>query len=294
MLNKIKAVLGKETLNEDGFSLQVKTALSRAKRRSSVYLGHSKALTETIFGHSFTVNTDDVSLAPHLLTKGYWEIWITNFFLNTLSEGMTVLEIGSNIGYYTVLAASEVGSSGTVYSFEADVNNYQILHRNVELNGFLERVHLVNKAVLDEAKTVRFHKLKSHHGSNSIIDFSEEFLSKYMDESTVSIVEAVSMDTFFKEEYPKVNLVKIDAEGSEPKIFKGMNQFLARNSRIKVICEFAPNLIAQAGESPSKFLRYLSQDLSFKLNIINTSGKAVSITEDEILSFPHCELYLER
>lgn len=293
MLKKIRAV-SKDFLKKEKFSSEVEHALKSSRTRPMVYMGKEKALTETIFGHSLTVNTNDVSLAPHILMKGYWEIWITNFFIETIREGMNVLEIGSNIGYYTVLAASKVGKLGKVYAFEADSENYEILHRNIEINGFLDKVILINKAVLDKDETVKFYKLSSHHGSNSIINFEDSFLMKYRDKAIATDVSATSLDSFFSENNPTIDLLKIDAEGSEPRIFRGMQSLLAKNPEIKVVCEFAPDLISKAGESSIDFLRYIQNQLSFKLSVIESNGKASLKKESEIMQLPHCELYLER
>jgi hypothetical protein len=79
-----------------------------AAGRDMIYLGDYTALTRTIYGHKMYVDTRDVSLAPHLLLDGYWEQWITNIFRELVKPGMTVVDVGANFGYYSVLAASLV------------------------------------------------------------------------------------------------------------------------------------------------------------------------------------------
>lgn len=146
---------------------------SEYNTRSLIYLGDHRALTRTVFGQKMFVDTRDLSLAPHILLDGYWEMWITKFFKGVIKEGMTVVEIGSNIGYYTLLAASQIGAGGRLYAFEANPAVFDILFQNMNVNGFLDRVTLVNKAVLDKSGKLEFHILKRHHGSSSIIGFDK-------------------------------------------------------------------------------------------------------------------------
>jgi energy-coupling factor transporter ATP-binding protein EcfA2 len=86
--------------------------------RKVVYLGDHRALVRTAWGHKMFVDTRDLGLAPHLLLDGSWELWVTAAFLTNLREGMTVVDVGANIGYYSLLAASNVGSGGRLVSFE--------------------------------------------------------------------------------------------------------------------------------------------------------------------------------
>lgn len=301
MINKVKSIRSKATKiisqkssKEKRIQGEIETALKRSKIRPMAYLGDHKALTETIFGHSFFVCTTDYSVAPHILTKGYWELWITQAFLEIVEEGMNVLEIGANIGYYTVLAAWKTGCNGHVYAFEADSHNFDILHRNIEVNGFTNQTSLFNKAVYEENQKISFYRLKNHHGSSSTIPASDEYLQTYRDNVSEIQVDAICLDDFFRELQPKVDLIKIDAEGAEPKIFRGMTRLIQNNKKIKVICEFAPELIERGGESPKDFLENLTNNFHFSLNIIDPLKGIVSVEKDEIIKIPYSELYLER
>jgi FkbM family methyltransferase len=272
---------------------EVETALKNTKSRPMVYLGNHLALTETIFGDSMVVDTRDISLAPHILMKGYWELWITQFFLETISEGMCILEIGANIGYYTLLAARRTGFSGKVFAFEADPDNFEILHRNIEVNGFIDKAKIINKAVVDRTGEVSFSKLKIHHGSNSLINFETTFLERYRDMASIVTVPAITIDDFFGGEIPRIDLIKLDAEGSEPCILRGMAKTIQQNQKLKIITEFAPELIRQLGEKPDAFLKSI-EDLGFNIQVITPMNEVVSKTKEEIVSLQYCELFLER
>ena len=123
-----------------------------ANNRIAVYVGDNLALTRTIYDHKIYVDTRDLALAPHILLDGYWEQWITNVFLSVVQPGMRVIEIGANMGWYSLLAAANIGPAGKLLSFEANPRMAEILRRNISINGFLDRAQVVNKAVSRQTK----------------------------------------------------------------------------------------------------------------------------------------------
>ena len=97
-------------------------------------------------GMPMWVDTRDRVIATHLLGDEIWEPSETAAFLAQAREGMCVFDVGANIGYYTLLAARAVGSSGRVYAFEPEPVNFLLLTRNVAENR-LTNVRLVDAAV---------------------------------------------------------------------------------------------------------------------------------------------------
>ncbi len=296
LTKKIKSMFQETSINkvEEKKSIvrtEIENALQNSSRRPMVYLGDFNALTENIFGHTIILDTRDISLTPHLLSKGFWEIWITQVFLETIEDNMNVLEIGANVGYYTLLAASKVGSDNQIFAFEADSATYELLSKNIEINGFKNKVTLINKAVFSESKRVKFSSFKKHHGSNSLIQFSESSIEGFREEVKISEIDSISLDDYFEMNVPKIGLIKIDAEGSEPHIFRGMIKLLHENSHVKIICEFAQILISELGEDPEKFLDDLVKQ-GFCLSIIDPVMGIVEVTKQKLLEIEHCELFL--
>jgi FkbM family methyltransferase len=264
-------------------------------KRNSIYLGDHKALTRTIWGHKIFLDTRDISIAPHILLDGFWEMWITKVFAKTIKQGMTVVEIGSNVGYYTLLAASLIGPAGKIYAFEANSEIAEILFQSMAINGFLDRVTIINKAVSDKSGRIKFHKLKHLQGGSSISDVSEGIIKfqKYMDHVETVDVEAVSLDDYFAGNNPNIDAIKIDAEGSEALIFYGMKELLKKNPRANIICEFTPDLISGTGEDPKHFLEEIISH-GFRLRIINTDSNLTDVSIDSLLTIPQCELFLSK
>jgi len=86
-----------------------------------------------VLGHKMYL--DDLDTL-HLAINGIWEPLETNLIKNKIKEGDIVLNIGANIGYYTLLIARLVGSNGKVFAFEPDLNNFKILKKNIEINNY--------------------------------------------------------------------------------------------------------------------------------------------------------------
>jgi len=261
--------------------------------RQSVYLGGNKILTQTVYGARMMLDSRDLSLTPNLVTFGLWEPNITQVFLKSISEGMKVLEIGANVGYFTLLATSKVGAKGKVYAFEANPSTYETLHNNMDINGLLGNAHLVNKAVYSESKKLNFHSLSKHQGGSSLVTFHDDTLSFFNDSVEIIEVDAVSLDDYFKNGYPVINFMKIDAEGSEPHIFKGMEKLLLNCPDLIVVCEFNSLLIKGMGSDPLEFLNYL-QKSGFKIQLISEKGQVVDCNISEISDKTMCELFLTK
>lgn len=261
--------------------------------RVQVYMGDYKALTQTIWGHKMYVDTRDLSLAPHILVEGYWEMWVTKFIVGQVKEGMTIVEVGTNIGYYSVLLTAKIGQTGRFYGFEANPEVYETLFRNLAVNGLIDRATLVNKAVYSQSQTLKFSRLKRHQGSSTILELPERFAQHYMDEVEVIEVPAVSLDDFFADKSPRVDLLKMDAEGSEALIFKGMKKLIKGNPQLKILFELAPGSIHGTGEDPKAFLSELTT-LGFHLYRIQYDAMPIEATVEELLQQPHCEVFASR
>ena len=73
------------------------------------------------------------------------------------------------------------------------------------------------------------------------------------------MVQTTTLDVFLKAEgWPRIDLVKIDAEGAEPFVLEGMRELIQRPGPIKIIMEFNPGLLRNAGADPAQFLNFPS------------------------------------
>lgn len=212
-------------------------------------------------GHKIFLDSRD-SLGLSIF--GVHEPLTTEIVKKEVGKGDIVIDIGANIGYYTLIFASLVGENGKVFAFEPDPTNFAILKKNVEINGYKNAV-LVEKAVSNETNKL---KLYSHNSSaeNSIINMNTDY--PYIE------IDAVRLDDYFGEDGITVNFIKMDIEGAEGKALQGMANLLKKNSAIKIITEFRPFGLKQSGISPEEFLKLLL-GFGFELYEINEQKKKI-------------------
>jgi FkbM family methyltransferase len=201
-------------------------------------------------GHTLFLDPQDMGMArAFLLSGGRWEETETRLFCALVKEGMTVVDIGANVGYYTLLAARLVGPWGKVYAFEPSPENFALLSQNVEANGY-KNVVLSPKAVSDRSGSAALHIDRASSGGHS--------LGGFRGGADSVDVETVSLDDYFVGERQTVDLLKMDAEGAEMSILVGMRRLLTQNPDLTLLTEFFPRAIRGCGYSPEEYVRQLS------------------------------------
>ena len=114
-------------------------------------------------------NPADSTIRTVLERDQVWEDLETRWILHTIRAGDVFVDVGANIGYYTVIAAKIVGDQGHVYAFEPDPTSFAILKANVERNG-LANVTLEQKALSNEPGSLRLFLAHQNKGDHRIFD----------------------------------------------------------------------------------------------------------------------------
>ena len=193
---------------------------------------------------------------------GVYEQEVTALFGEVLQEGMNVIDVGAFCGYYALVSAHLVGSSGRVYAFEPEPTNYAYLCRNVEANGF-HNVIVKNSAVsnVNGSGALTLQKEKDHHS-----------LSVASSGASSVTVPVVSLDSFLaQEEWPRIDLVKMDIEGGEKRALEGMQEMSRRNPNLCLIMEFEIRNILDGG-STTDALKNVLTGLGFERYCIVEQG----------------------
>jgi len=206
----------------------------------------------TVMGQVMWLDSHDTL---ELATREVYEPFETQLFLKEVKKGQTVVDIGANIGYYTLLAARLVGPRGKVYAFEPDPANFALLKKNVETNGH-SNVVLVNSAVSDKTQRAKLFLNPTNKGDHRLYDSKDGRPSVP--------VQTLRLDDFFRQLDKKVDLIKMDIQGSEAKAFDGMKGLLAKNKSVKLVTEFSPGSLKLSASSPQKYLQALKK-AGFKL-----------------------------
>jgi FkbM family methyltransferase len=212
-------------------------------------------------GVKMIVDTSDVALVPSLFAKNY-EMYETKLFKNVVKAGMTVVDIGAHIGYYTLLASKLVGVSGKVYAFDPNPTNFNLLLRNIKLNH-ISNVEAVNKAVSNTNGSRKLFIDRKYSGSHTLAVNNLET----DDKAESIIVETVALDSYFDD--TKIDFIKIDAQGAEGLILEGGYKTFKNTANI--LMEFWPYGIRNLGHKPEELLEKLCE-LGFKPYAINSRG----------------------
>jgi FkbM family methyltransferase len=138
----------------------------------------------------------------------------TQAFLKVVRHGHVVFDIGANIGYYSLLAAKQVGPSGRVLAFEPLARNIAYLHRHLELND-VRNVTVIPMACSDRTSVALFVA-----GSNCATGRLADSTMRPVD-GQAEYVATVSVDQIVRESGLVPNVLKIDVEGAERKVLSG-------------------------------------------------------------------------
>jgi FkbM family methyltransferase len=181
---------------------------------------------------------------------GAWEPAETAAMQRFIPRDATVLDIGANVGYHTLLAARLVGEGGRVLSLEPEPETYDMLEANVRLNGMSQVEAVPAAAGSCEAKLPLFYH-RTDPGSNSLLPGQD------MKEGQA--VDVLTIDNLLESRKVKqVDFVKIDAEGWEPHVFRGARALLERERRPILMFEINTALLRRAGCSTDDLLAPLT------------------------------------
>jgi FkbM family methyltransferase len=180
---------------------------------------------------------------------------LTRHFIELLRAGDGVIDVGANVGYYTMVAAKLVGSTGCVHAFEASPRIFPWLRANAELNP-TANIQVHSQAVTDRCGEVEFYTARAEKtGFSSIRNLGERA-------DHVTVVPTVSLDSIL-DELPQIRLVKIDVEGAELLVLRGMQQLILRD-RPHIIFEIDDCFLRELGadaRQQCEFLIRLGYDL---------------------------------
>lgn len=194
------------------------------------------------------------------ITDGGHELLTTEIFKKEVKQGDIVLDLGANIGYYSLLASRLVGKGGRVYAFEPDPTNFRLLLKNIELNKHTNIVP-TQKAVSNRAGKIKLFLDEKDTGAHTIFQPNEN--SKYIE------IESVTLDDFFQDKRHPINIIKMDIEGAEMAALSGMRRLIEENRDLKMFVEFYLPGIDRTDENPEDLIRGLLAYYDFPMLAID-------------------------
>jgi FkbM family methyltransferase len=242
-------------------------------------------------GAVFYLQPGDTYLTQYVLDWGCYEPTETELFKSKIRPGDTVVDVGANIGWFTVIASKLVGKEGRVIAFEPEPTSFEYLKRNVEANG-CTNVVLEQKALSNEAGEIELFTATEHLGQHRISDWG--------DGRRAVKVEALPLDDYLAGSRISVDVIKIDTEGAEGVIVEGMEETLKRSRNVKLFMEYLPENLRRSGYDPIKLLQRLEAH-GFQFHAIGEGQRRVvpvrdadAIRQAQVADPQTANLYLER
>lgn len=159
------------------------------------------------------------------------EIRLARFMINQLNEGDQVLDVGAHYGYFALLAATLTGPKGKVVAFEAAPKTFSVLHQNSLL---AKNLTVVNKAASDVRGQLTFYEFPNMYSEYNTLDPSQfEGEPWYKDYPPDPLdIDTILMDEYLADNHFNPDLIKIDVEGAELRVLKGMEHYLSDKSPV--------------------------------------------------------------
>jgi FkbM family methyltransferase len=237
-------------------------------KTQQAYLGEHTALARVLGNHLMYVDTRDLSLAPHMLMNGYWEMWVTEAICNYVRPGMRCLDVGANCGYFTLLLSELVGDKGWVRAIEPQRDVFVRLARSVMVNG-LHQASCDCIAASDTYGELQLMSNPEWSGSASVKEWGGSNSSQK--------VPTTRLDDWYPGE---VDFVKIDVQGHEMEVLAGMSGLIERSPAIAIAMEFSPTEHPDPKASLEKIRSY-----GLTIRTIGTDGVVRPVaSEDAILA----------
>ena len=242
------------------------------KNMKNFMISQAKSDFAIVQGHKMYLGPKD-SLG--LSINGVYEDIETELVKNEIKEGDVVLDVGANIGYYSLIFAKLVGKYGKVFAFEPESYNFGLLNKNLRINGY-QNVITKNTVVSDYIGTTKLYLSNLTTGMHRI------YPSQYCTSKTIN-VETLTLDNYLNAELvDKISFVKIDVEGSELGVLRGMKNILQKNNKLKILLEFVPFCLREFGTQPKDLLTFLV-DMNFEISYRNDQTNKFESADDDFL-----------
>lgn len=244
----------------------------------NAYLGNNTTICRILGRFNLFVDTRDRGIGMHLLMRGLWEMYITEYIAQFVKKDMVVLDVGANYGYYSLLMAQLVGpDQGRVISFEANPFICGLFDDSVSINGFKSRVSVNNMALSDEqSEDAAFFVPPNAPMNGHLISSREKRYKNSIPEGSIYI-KTTTLDAFIKPN-TRIDFAKVDIEGAEYQFWLGSKRVRQDNPHMVFLLEFN----AARYENPGDFLDLIISE-GYILQRLNKDAKINNITKYEAI-----------
>jgi FkbM family methyltransferase len=219
--------------------------------------------------------TDDLSRRWYYWGYTDYERGTVLLWTRLLENVTTVFDVGANIGLYTLLAAAHLRGRGTVHAFEPNPDVFSALARNIDRNSF-RHAHIAQLGLSDSDGKTSFFLPKDRAWTNGSL------IEGFTDQDASLVIDTMRFDTYCASvPIGKVDLIKVDVEGAELRVLKGMGELLQI---------WKPHIVCEVLEGYSVSLNEFFADTPYRKFLITPDGLHET---DELRADPkHRDYYL--
>ena len=194
-----------------------------------------EVVAATLDGMRFRCRPPDL-IQMYIWLFGIWEPELSAFIGARLAPGDCFLDVGANIGYFSVLAARRVGETGSVIAVEPSPTVFPLLEESARLNDAGAAVRLVNAAAGSDVGSIPIYSGPSHNIGLTTTVAERGFALE-------GVVPSLPLDAILRpEEKAALRMIKIDVEGREPEVLRGMGGLIGDSREdLEIVIELSPN-----------------------------------------------------
>ena len=238
-----------------------------ARSRTMAYQPEAGKVCCRVLGKfSMVLPCCDMSITPHLVMDGYWESWVTRLLLSIVQKGWRCVNVGANVGYYSLLLSELVGKAGYVHCFEPNAFVFDFLKTNLILNGAADNCALWPLGCGSEAGEWAVEYDSTNLGGGTLTKNPDARQSRRADRVTVA-----RLDDCLEGE--TVNLILMDSEGMEFDIMMGARNLMARSPQAIIIMELGKLWFSTWQALLTRFLEMTA--LGYVCRFITASGAVI-------------------
>ena len=196
--------------------------------------------------------SQDLHVSATLRQQGIWEPYESSLVLKLLQPGDVFVDVGANIGYFSLLAASRVGARGKVFAFEPDPENFELLQASAAHNEQQDIIHATLAGLAESDGEARLYLSEDNLGDHQIFAVDDSRRSR-----SISLLNGAR---YLEDKLQGVDLLKIDTQGSEYGVVAGLMPLLqALPKAPRIIIELTPLSLRQCGSSGRTLIELLAQ-----------------------------------
>lgn len=213
-------------------------------------------------------------LQAYLYLFGNYESQTIKFLKKYIHKGNYIFDVGANIGYMSLLFSKFTGPEGKIFAFEPETNNFSMLQKNILLNN-VNNIFSYKVACSENEEELKLYL------SEGINKGQHTLLKVHQENEQFEIVKTIKLDDFFALNHlDRIDLIKIDVEGAELEVLKGMDSILTNYAPILVI-EVVSSILAKRNLTAKDFCLFLKK-YNYHPYKIRKSGNIVELKIDDI------------